>query len=372
MYHKKTAPLASMGSCFFTINHSIMRKEILLLFSLLCLPLLLLAQEKGHESKKDTHLNDVVNTLKERVTLSGYVQTVYTYDDAETASNNTFEIRRAILMAQGQITDRWLCYFMYSFANTGKILEAYTEYKFLPELTVRLGEFKTRFSLENPLSPTVVELIDCESQAVAYYTGYSGNPLYGSTSGRDIGILVTGDLFKQLLHYDLSVINGQGINQKDKNPQKDVVGRVIVQPLKWLSVSGSFLTGKGNAAAAYDANPDIKAGDNYNRDYWTVGALVKSKPIDLRTEYLAGKDNNVKSEGFYATLSAHVLPKFDIIASYDYFNKNKTLEDKQTKYVAGVQYWFYPRCRLQAQYTYRDSHKNGSSNVIQAQVQVRF
>ena len=29
----------------------------------------------------------------------------------------------------------------------------------------------------------------------------------------------------------------------------------------------------------------------------------------------------------------HVLPKFDVIASYDYFNKNKTISDKQTNYV---------------------------------------
>ena len=350
-----------------------MRRNLLLPF-LLLLPLLAVAQEKQPDGKKkDIHLNDVVNTLIERITLSGSVQTAYTYDDAATAeSDNTFEIRRAILMASGQITDRWLCYFMYSFANTGKILEAYTEYRFLPELSVRLGQFKTRFSLENPLSPTVQELIDCESQAVAYYTGYSGNPLYGSTSGRDMGLLVSGDLFRKLRHYDLSIVNGQGINQKDKNTQKDFIGRLVLQPLGWLSVSGSFRSGKGCAAGTYAANPDIKVGDDYKRDYWTVGAMVKSKPMDLRTEYLAGKDGSVKSNGFYATAAFHLLPKFDLVASYDYFNKNREVDDKLTKYVAGVQYWFYPRCRLQLQYTNRDSNLAGSSNMVQAQVQVRF
>lgn len=354
-----------------------MQKAILsLLLCLLSLPIAAQEVPEGQapseEKQKDLHLKDVVNTLKERITLSGYVQTAYTYDDSATGSDNTFEIRRAILMVSGQITDRWSCYFMYNFANTGKILEAYTEYNFRPEVSVRLGQFKTRFSLENPQSPTVLELIDCESQAVAYYTGYSGNPLYGSTAGRDMGLLVTGDLFDKRLHYDLSLINGQGINQKDKNSQKDFVGRLVVQPLKWLSVSGSFLSGKGNAAGVYEANPDIQAGDNYDREYWAAGALVQVKALDLRTEYLGGKDGKVKSEGFYASTSIHVLPKFDIVASYDFFNKNKTSGDKQTKYVAGVQYWFYPKCRLQMQYTYRDSHKNGCANLLQAQVQVRF
>ena len=40
-----------------------------------------------------------------------------------------------------------------------------------------------------------------------------------------------------------------------------------------------------------------------------------------------------------------------IVASYDYFNKDKAQDYKQNNYVAGVQWWFYPKCRLQAQYT---------------------
>ena len=100
--------------------------------------------------------------------------------------------------------------------------------------------------------------------------------------------------------------------------------------------------------------------------------MSPTKSVDVRTEYLAGKDGHVKSDGYYATVSAHVLPKFDVIASYDYFNKNKTISDKQTNYVAGVQYWFYPKCRLQAQYTYCNRHKGENSNLLQAQLQVRF
>ena len=61
-------------------------------------------------------------------------------------------------MARGKITDKWSAYFMYSFANTGKILEAYTEYRFLPQLTARIGQFKTMYTIENPMSPCFVEL----------------------------------------------------------------------------------------------------------------------------------------------------------------------------------------------------------------------
>lgn len=322
---------------------------------------------------QDTHVKDVVNTLKERITLSGYAQVGYTYDDAGEGTSNTFDIKRVIFMARGKITDKWSAYFMYSFANTGKILEAYTEYRFLPQLTARIGQFKTMYTIENPISPCFVELINCYSQATNYLAGINGSdPLYGSNSGRDLGLLIYGELFGKLLNYNLALMNGQGINLKDKNNQKDIVGSLMVNPLAWLSVGGSFVKGKGCALAASSVNPDIKVGDSYVRNRWSLGAVIKTKPADVRTEYLAGKDGNVKSEGYYATASVHVFPKFDIVASYDYFNKNKVTSDKQTNYVAGVQYWFYPKCRVQAQYTYCNRHKGENSNLLQAQLQVRF
>lgn len=322
---------------------------------------------------QDTRLNNVVNTLKERITLAGYAQVGYTYDDAGEKASNTFDLKRAIFMARGKITDKWSCYFMYSFANTGKILEAYTEYRFLPQLTARIGQFKTMYTIENPMSPCFVELINCYSQAVNYLAGINGSdPLYGSNSGRDMGILIYGDLFKKKLSYNLAVMNGQGINLKDKNNQKDIVGSLMVHPLDWLSVGGSFVKGKGCAVAASSVKPDIAIGDSYTRNRWSAGATIQTKPVSLRTEYLAGKDGHVKSDGYYATASVHVLPKFDIVASYDYFNKDKAQDYKQSNYVAGVQWWFYPKCRLQAQYTYCDPHKGENSNLLQAQLQVRF
>lgn len=187
-----------------------------------------------------------------------------------------------------------------------------------------------------------------------------------------MGLMIYGDLFNDFLTYHLGIINGQGINTKDKNSNKDLIGSLKINPLDWLTLGGTFMTGKGVAIGKSEANPDIEIGDNYSRDRWSVGALINTTPVDFRAEYMGGKDGKVKSNGCYATASFHVLPKFDIIASCDYLNKNKDLKMKQTNYVAGVQYWFYPRCRVQAQYTLRDNHINGTSNLVQAQIQVRF
>ena len=293
---------------------------------------------------QDTHLNDVVNTLKERISLAGYAQVGYTYDDAGEKASNTFDIKRVIY---------------------GISVPAPTH---CPHRTVQNDVYyrKSYVSL-------FCRTDKCYSQAVNYLAGINGSdPLYGSNSGRDMGILIYGDLFKKKLSYNFAVMNGQGINLKDKNNQKDIVGSLMVHPLDWLSVGGSFIKGKGCAVAASSINPDIAAGDSYTRNRWSAGATIQTKPVSLRTEYLAGKDGHIKSDGYYATASIHVLPKFDIVASYDYFNKDKAQDYKQNNYVAGVQWWFYPKCRLQAQYTYCDPHKGDSSNLLQAQLQVRF
>ena len=141
-----------------------MRKTLLqLLTFVVCITSMqnpLLAQEQ-------TPLNQVVNTLKERISLSGYAQLGYTYDDAANP-DNTFDIKRIIFMAHGKITKRWTCDFMYDFYNGGMLLEVYTDYQFLPGLTARIGEFKVPYTIENELSPTTVELINCYSQSVCY------------------------------------------------------------------------------------------------------------------------------------------------------------------------------------------------------------
>lgn len=325
----------------------------------------------GNLMAQETTIKQVVNTLKERISLAGYAQVGYTYNDA-IDPDNTFDVKRIIFMADGKITDQWSCYFMYDFNSGGNLLEVYTNYQFLPGLTARLGQFKTPYTIENQLSPSTIEVINCSSQAMGYLAAFNGSDgLCGAQGGRDVGLMVYGDLFKNLLTYKLALMNGQGINTKDRNTQKDVIGYLMVNPTQWLSVGGSFIKGKGYALANSEM-ADIHMGDNYDRNRWSMGAVLTGKTASLRTEFMSGKDGSMQSHGFYATGCAQIMPKLDVIASYDYFNRNTDIGIKQSNYIAGVQYWFYPKCRLQAQYT-RCSPKGGEgSNLIQAQVQVRF
>ena len=91
------------------------------------------------------------------------------------------------------------------------------------------------------MSPCFVELINCYSQAVNYLAGINGSdPLYGSASGRDMGLLIYGDLFNSLMTYNLAIMNGQGINLKDKNNQKDIVGSLMAVTVCVLGLQTAF------------------------------------------------------------------------------------------------------------------------------------
>ena len=316
------------------------------------------------------NLNTIANTVKERITISGYAQAGFTYDNLADP-NNEFDLKRVVLTAKGEITDRWSTTLMANL-KTGKMLEFYTDYKFFPFLHVKFGQFKTAFTLENIISSSDIDIISGGSQSVRYMTGGDGSDImYGANSGRDLGLMVYGHFLHGFLNYELGVMNGQGMNRSDRNSHKDLVGRFTFNVFDVLKLSSSFTRGRGNALIG---NPDfnIETGQNYRRDRWSMGVDFISPFFDLRSEFLRGKDGSIKSKGAYATTNIHLLPKFDLIGSFDYFNKNRNIGDVQTDYIAGLQYWFYPKCRLQAQYVFSDSrlHKNGSS--IQAQVQIAF
>ena len=326
---------------------------------------------------------DWMQELKDRITLNGYAQAGYAYTDQEGASpKSSYNLKRTLLWAKARITDRWSFLFMHDFNSV--VQEFYTDYRISrgKELTVRLGQFKNSFSMENPLSPVQLELIDVCSQAVTCYAGCY-DPLYGLQYGRDLGLEIYGDLFNGQLHYELAVMNGQGINRKDGNDDKDVILKLEYRPTDELRFVASGQKGRGHAVGTAAWNPDIQVGDNYRRDRYSVGmewksghyapgAYKEARPVKVRAEWLGGKDGSVGSMGGYVTTTIPLLEGIDAIASVDYFDRNTDMKYRQTQATAGLQYWFYKNCRVQLQYTRTWSKYQKDYNWLQGQVQVAF
>lgn len=340
---------------------------------------------------------DWLKDVSDRIQLHGYAQGGYTYSHKGGADANTFDIKRVLFWANARITDRWSFLFMHDFSSV--VQEFYTDFRITKNkaLTVRLGQFKNGLSLENPLSPTAMEAIDVYSEGVTYLTGCGSDPLFGVQYGRDLGLSLFGETNNGFLSYEAQLMNGQGINKKDGNNTKDVIARLGLHPGRAFMASQgidlNFIVtgqiGRGHnvltdgKTSVY--NPTIANGQNYKRNRWTIGVDFKSKFLKAHGEYLEGWDGDAHSWGAYVTGSVPLgTPKVEFVGSYDYFNFNTALGYDQHKAIAGLQYWFFKRCRAQVQYVYKSAYLTGAASdpntrfikegnhAVMCQLQIRF
>lgn len=324
-------------------------------------------------------LPDWTKDLAERIQLHGYAQGGYNYNHKGSDDTNTFEIKRVLFWANAQITDRLSFLFMHDFSSV--VQEYYTDYRLTNNkaLTVRLGQFKNGLSYENPLSPTNQEAIDVYSEGVTYLTGCGSDPLLGVQYGRDLGLSLFGETKDGKLRYEVDVMNGQGINKKDGNAEKDFIGRLEFRPVKGLNLVATGQLGRGHAINTSLYNPGIQLGQDYKRNRWTVGFDYKSKAFNAHGEYLEGKDGDATSRGAYITGSVPLgNTHCELVGSYDFFNFNTDLCMDQHKAIFGLQYWFYQKCRFQVQYVYKSAYTqgnqfiHGANHAVMCQMQIRF
>ena len=329
-------------------------------------------------AQNNDKIPDWAKDVTERLQFHGYAQGGFNYNHKGGEDTQTFELKRVIFWTNAQITDRWSFLFMHDFSSV--VQEYYTDFRVSNNkaLTVRLGQFKNCLSYENPLSPTSMEAIDVYSEGVTYLTGCGSDPLLGVQYGRDLGLALFGETNNGMLHYELEVMNGQGINKKDGNKEKDFIGRLEFRPVKGLNLIATGQIGRGHAIANSLYNPAIHEGDNYKRNRWTAGFDYKSSAFNVHGEYLEGKDGSVTSRGAYVTGNVPLGKGVDLIGSYDFFNFNTSAGMDQHKVIAGLQYWFYKKCRVQLQYVYKSAYRNdtefihGANHAIMVQMQIRL
>lgn len=342
------------------------------------------------DSQRD--FNYWAGAVGSRLKVTGYAQAGYNATLNEKANNtNSFEMRRVILMVGANITPNFFAFFMHDF-KSGSMQEYYMEYRMNKAFNVRLGQSKKEFSMENPMSPTVLESIGPMSQGVFWLNGY--DPLISNGSGRDMGLLIYGDVLGGRLRYAAEVLNGGQINTSDKNNQKNFVGKLEYKFLPNLRIGVSGEIGHGYSVAYSPYNPDLydnvaKQGQTYRQNRWAFSGEWKSEKTgtdyyknrcaSVRGEVLGGMDGNVHSFGGYVSAAIPVYKQLDVVAMVDNYNYNTKKNYLQTNLMAGLQVWLHTKCRLQLQYTYcalSSAHRAdiGKTNCskIDAQVQVAF
>ena len=202
------------------------------------------------DDRKDSKF---VRFLSEKVSVSGYAQVGYQYDTYDMAHDGAFN-NRAMIIADIRPVRHLDLYFMADVSKF-KLHELFVRYRPVDAFYIRLGQYKTPFTIESNMSPSVLEIIK-GAQAVQYLAGIDGSDVcFGAGSGRDLGLEVGGEFLKigkdnrNLIEYRVGVFSGEPSNTAETNNRKDVVASLALRPVSFLKVHGSVYFGEGTAKA---------------------------------------------------------------------------------------------------------------------------
>lgn len=352
-----------------------MRKTIILTAIVLC-------SAFGHAQTQKW-----INNVK----LSGFGIVQYQYNglhNGTTSKSNTFNLRLGRVSLDGRILDDWFWKAQLQFnGNTStlgaspRVLDLFVEWQKYDFFRVKAGQFKNPFTFDNPIHPIDQGFMGV-AQSVQKLAGFSDRAGAHPSNGRDIGVQIQGDFLKNnagrnLIHYQVGVFDGQGINVKDVDQQKNIIGGVWVMPmdglrLGWFGWTGSYARKGTWTDAAGLPQSGIRSlqqrryafSAEYKADDWTVRSeyvhstgYAFAKPI-ANTNDEAAHDCNIsadgsKAQGVYALVIAPIIPKkFHAKARYNMYRPSDGAQKQRTQYDLGLDYEFNKNLELSGIYSY--------------------
>ena len=259
----------------------------------------------------------------------------------------------------------------------------FLEWSHWKELAVKVGQFKRAFLFENPTNPWDVGFGDF-GQLTKRFSGMGDYCGEGSSNGgRDQGLQLQGDLFPskrdghRFLHYQLQLMNGQGINASDQNRHKDWIGTLQVQPVKDLFFGVFGWTGN------YVAN-----GVTVDRKRWAVGGRYEHNDWSARIEYARHHGHKIseyipstkdfsgrgRADGWYAALGVPCNKWLKVYVKYDAFRDQADWQSLRTMYSVVPNAQIHKNLMLQVQYNYVHDRTvaDRDYNELWAELYVRF
>lgn len=304
-----------------------------------------------------------------KFSLSGYGHIRF-QSFQESEKPDGLDIRRVRLDFKGLLSPAWEYRLQLDVAGAPKILDAVVSYKYREWLKVSAGQFKLPFSTENLIASTKLETIE-RSQVQEALVARSKDVI-GNQNGRDLGLQLSGSLFKleehYLLDYAVGIFDGAGINVSDNNESKDLSGRLLVRPSKNLEVGGSYYNGFGKWGTPAKEQVRARVGAEFSYTY---------RIFNLKGEFIEGLDGAVSKDGWFAQLSAFVYKKnVQLVVKYDTYDPNLDVEkrnDISVNYTFGTNLYFSEAVRLQINYTNRiEGTRQINNDIIAAQLQIGF
>lgn len=302
--------------------------------------------------------------------FGGYFIGKYAYTDQEGQHGGEgFSQRFIRAYVDGTILDDFKYRVQVQVNNSAMHMKDYfVEWSHWAELAVKAGQYKRAFLLENPYNPWDVGAGDY-SQIARQLAGIGDKDGTVANGGRDQGIQLQGDLFPsrrdghRFLHYQLQMMNGQGINSADANGRKDFIGTLQFQPIRDLSFAVFGWTGNYVAAD----------GTTQDRNRWAASVSYKRSGWVARAEY-AHSQGHLHADGWYATVGVPCTPWLTLYTKYDAYRSRKTWGSMKTIYSIVPNVQIHKNLLFQVQYNRVHDRSLASSgcNEVWGEMYVRF
>lgn len=373
----------------------------------------------GAQEKKTIELPAWLNNVK----LSGYGMTQYQYSGQKGKESNSFNIRMGRIALEGRIANDfyWKTQIQFNgntsdLGNSPRMVDLFAEWQKYSYFKVKIGQFKNPFTFENPMHPIDQGFMGY-SQNVSKLAGFSDRAGEHASNGRDIGLQFQGDFLKNangrnLLHYQIGVFNGQGINTKDVDNQKNVIGGVWVMPVSGMRIGAFGWTGsyarKGNwTEIVADPTSSVTPGAtkeithtnevrSLNQNRYAFSFEYKANDWTVRSEYIhstgmafnksitnhgdeASKDCSLnqkignKAQGVYGLVIAPIVSKkLYAKARYDMYEANGKTDMMRTQYEVGLNYHINKNFTILSEYAFVNDRTSADHNYSMADVEVCF
>ena len=373
----------------------------------------------GAQEKKTIELPAWLNNVK----LSGYGMTQYQYSGQKGKESNSFNIRMGRIALEGRIANDfyWKTQIQFNgntsdLGSSPRMVDLFAEWQKYSYFKVKIGQFKNPFTFENPMHPIDQGFMGY-SQNVSKLAGFSDRAGEHASNGRDIGLQLQGDFLKNangrnLLHYQIGVFNGQGINTKDVDNQKNVIGGVWVMPVAGMRIGAFGWTGsyarKGNwTEIVADPTSSVTPGAtkeithtnevrSLNQNRYAVSFEYKANDWTVRSEYIhstgmafnksitnhgdeASKDCSLnqkignKAQGVYGLVIAPIVSKkLYAKARYDMYEANGKTDMMRTQYEVGLNYHINKNFTILSEYAFVNDRTSADHNYSMADVEVCF
>lgn len=336
--------------------------------------------------------------------FSGYGMLQYQGQDKEGAHTNSFNLRLARFILDGKIGDfDWRAQIQGTNAKgpaepTVQLVDLYAEWRKYPEFKIRAGQFKRAFTFENPTHP-ITQGWRSYADVINRLSGFGDRAGEKSSGGRDIGVQLSGDILpnasgRKLLHYQVGVYNGEGVNRSDKNNQKDIIGGMWVMPIQGVRIGAFGWTGSHGdmiIGQVYDYGMTRNITGNVRLNRYAISAEYDKNEYTFRAEYLHSQgwgtgvvgsnvinyDLGDKADGWYAFgIVPLIKSKLHAKARYQTYRVSKEWSSSVNQVECGLNYFFTKNLEMHLEYSHVNDRNlapdNHNYNLVDVELDFRF